>query len=101
MAKKHNLGIATDWTAVEQSVLEEVLSAFASESNIIWYAKIAMQLQSEMEWDAALQCRRMSRNKNRERRKDDHNLSGRNKDEKVCNCYSVLFFIKCFIFYYS
>ncbi|CBI17693.3 unnamed protein product, partial [Vitis vinifera] len=60
MAKKHNLGIATDWTAVEQSVLEEVLSAFASESNIIWYAKIAMQLQSEMEWDAALQCRRMS-----------------------------------------
>ena len=64
MAKKHNLGIATDWTAVEQSVLEAMISAFASESNIIWYAKIAMQLQSEMEWDAALRCRWMSRKEN-------------------------------------
>ncbi|CAN1247983.1 hypothetical protein LINPERPRIM_LOCUS6568 [Linum perenne] len=65
-ALKHNPGISNDWTAEEQSILEDGLSKYASESNIIRYAKIAMQAQKK-EFS--------------KRRKED-NLSRKSKDKK-------------------
>ncbi|CAN0858013.1 hypothetical protein LINGRAHAP2_LOCUS7037 [Linum grandiflorum] len=63
---KHNPGISNDWTPEEQSILEDGLSKYASESNIIRYAKIAMQVQKK-EFS--------------KRRKED-NLSRKSKDKK-------------------
>ncbi|KAJ9701619.1 hypothetical protein PVL29_006827 [Vitis rotundifolia] len=81
-AMKHNPGIAMDWTPEEQSVLEEGLNAYSSDSNIIRYAKIAMQLQNKTVRDVALRCRWMSKKENSKRRKEDHNLSRKSKDKK-------------------
>ncbi|CAN1247984.1 hypothetical protein LINPERPRIM_LOCUS6568 [Linum perenne] len=80
-ALKHNPGISNDWTAEEQSILEDGLSKYASESNIIRYAKIAMQLQSKTVRDVALRCRWMTKKEFSKRRKED-NLSRKSKDKK-------------------
>lgn len=79
---KHNPGIAMDWTTEEQSVLEEGLRAFASDTNVIRYAKIAMQLENKTVRDVALRCRWMSRKENSKRKKEGHNLSRKTKDRK-------------------
>ncbi|CAN0858010.1 hypothetical protein LINGRAHAP2_LOCUS7037 [Linum grandiflorum] len=55
---------------------------YASESNIIRYAKIAMQLQSKTVRDVALRCRWMTKKEFSKRRKED-NLSRKSKDKKV------------------
>ncbi|KAK6914521.1 Protein of unknown function DUF3755 [Dillenia turbinata] len=81
-AMKHNPGISTDWTLEEQSILEEGLSKYATETTIIRYAKIALQLQNKTVRDVALRCRWMSKKENSKRRKDDHNLARKNKDKK-------------------
>ncbi|CAN0858012.1 hypothetical protein LINGRAHAP2_LOCUS7037 [Linum grandiflorum] len=78
---KHNPGISNDWTPEEQSILEDGLSKYASESNIIRYAKIAMQLQSKTVRDVALRCRWMTKKEFSKRRKED-NLSRKSKDKK-------------------
>ncbi|KAF8388608.1 hypothetical protein HHK36_027285 [Tetracentron sinense] len=57
---KHNPGLSGEWTADEQSILEEGLTTYASESNIVRYAKIAMQLQDKTVRDVALRCRWMT-----------------------------------------
>ncbi|KAK6930514.1 Protein of unknown function DUF3755 [Dillenia turbinata] len=81
-AMKHNPGISTDWSLEEQSVLEEGLSKFATETTIIRYAKIALQLQNKTVRDVALRCRWMSKKENSKRRKEDHNLARKSKDKK-------------------
>lgn len=81
-AMKHNPGISLDWTSEEQAVLEEGLAKFSSESNIIRYAKVAMQLQNKTVRDVALRCRWMTKKENSKRRKEDHNLNRKNKDKK-------------------
>ncbi|XP_024031933.1 uncharacterized protein LOC112094671, partial [Morus notabilis] len=82
MAMKHNPGISMDWTADEQAILEEGLSKFSTESSIIRYAKIAMQLQNKTVRDVALRCRWMNKKENSKRRKEEHNLSRKSKDKK-------------------
>lgn len=82
MAMKHNPGISMDWTADEQAILEDGLSKFSSESSIIRYAKIAMQLQNKTVRDVALRCRWMTKKENSKRRKEEHNLSRKSKDKK-------------------
>ncbi|KAI4324337.1 hypothetical protein L6164_023884 [Bauhinia variegata] len=82
LAMKHNPGISLDWTAEEQAILEDGLSKFGSESNIIRYAKIALQLQNKTVRDVALRVRWMTKKENSKRRKDEHNLTRRSKDKK-------------------
>ncbi|QCE09101.1 uncharacterized protein LOC114183180 [Vigna unguiculata] len=82
LAMKHNPGISLDWTAEEQTILEDGLSKYASESNIVRYAKIALQLQHKTVRDVALRVRWMNKKENSKRRKDDHNLTRKSKDKK-------------------
>ncbi|KAF3455750.1 hypothetical protein FNV43_RR00392 [Rhamnella rubrinervis] len=82
MAMKHNPGISTDWSTDEQAILEEGLSKYSSEASLIRYAKIAMSLQNKTVRDVALRCRWMTKKENSKRRKEEHNLSRKNKDKK-------------------
>ncbi|XP_076881974.1 uncharacterized protein LOC143530281 [Bidens hawaiensis] len=56
---EQNPSVSTDWTPDDQAILEDGLSQYASESNIIRYAKIAVQLQNKTVRDVALRCRWM------------------------------------------
>ncbi|KAK4419759.1 hypothetical protein Salat_2388800 [Sesamum alatum] len=80
-ALRHNPGLSLDWTPEEQSMLEDLLAKYASESNIVRYAKIAQALKDKTVRDVALRCRWMNKKENGKRRKDDHN-SRKNKDKK-------------------
>ncbi|THG00236.1 hypothetical protein TEA_018041 [Camellia sinensis var. sinensis] len=59
-ALRHNPGLAVEWTSDEQSLLEDLLTKFGSERNIVRYAKIAMQLKDKTVRDVALRCRWLS-----------------------------------------
>ncbi|XP_044465227.1 uncharacterized protein LOC123195527 [Mangifera indica] len=81
-ALRHNSGISLEWTPDEQSTLEDLLSKFASDSTLVRYAKIAMQLKDKTVRDVALRCRWMTKKENGKRRKEDHNSARKNKDRK-------------------
>ncbi|KAG8369462.1 hypothetical protein BUALT_Bualt14G0016200 [Buddleja alternifolia] len=73
--------ISMDWTPDEQAQLEQGLAQYASESNIIRYAKIAVQLKNKTVRDVALRCRWMTKKEISKRRKEDFN-SRKCKDRK-------------------
>ncbi|KAI3828978.1 hypothetical protein L1987_03091 [Smallanthus sonchifolius] len=79
---EYSTSVSTDWTPDEQSILEDCLSQYASESNIIRYAKIAVQLQNKTVRDVALRCRWMFKRDISKRRKEDYILARKNKDIK-------------------
>ncbi|KAK1418959.1 hypothetical protein QVD17_28113 [Tagetes erecta] len=79
---EHNPSVSTDWTPDEQTILEDGLSQYASESNIIRYAKIAVQLQNKTVRDVALRCRWMIKRDISKRRKEDYILPRKSKDRK-------------------
>ncbi|KAK9059140.1 hypothetical protein SSX86_021759 [Deinandra increscens subsp. villosa] len=80
---EHNPGVSTDWTQDEQSILEDGLSQYASEANIIRYAKIAVQLQNKTVRDVALRCRWMfKRDISKRRKEEDYILTRKSKDRK-------------------
>ncbi|KAI3756622.1 hypothetical protein L1987_56444 [Smallanthus sonchifolius] len=81
-ATEFNPGVSTDWTPDEQSILEDGLSQYASESNIVRYAKIAVQLQNKTVRDVALRCRWMFKRDIGKRRKEDYLLTRKSKDRK-------------------
>ncbi|KAG5514911.1 hypothetical protein RHGRI_036080 [Rhododendron griersonianum] len=81
-ALRHNPGISVEWTTDEQSLLEELLTKYASERNIVRYAKIAMELKDKTVRDVALRCRWMNKKENGKRRKEDHSSTRKNKDKK-------------------
>ncbi|KAH8484587.1 hypothetical protein H0E87_028895 [Populus deltoides] len=78
---KHNPGISNDWTGEEQAILEEGLAKYAMETNVVRYAKIALQLPNKTVRDVALRCRWMTKKENSKRRKED-NLLRKSKDKK-------------------
>nr|XP_043636453.1 uncharacterized protein LOC122607530 isoform X1 [Erigeron canadensis] len=80
-ALRHNPGLAVEWAPDEQSLLEELLTKYASDSSILRYAKIAKKLQDKTVRDVALRCRWMTKKENGKRRKED-NSSRKNKDKK-------------------
>ncbi|KAD4178233.1 hypothetical protein E3N88_26824 [Mikania micrantha] len=80
---EHNPGDSTDWTPDEQFILEDGLSQYASESNIIRYAKIAVQLQNKTVRDVAMRCRWMFKRDISKRRKEDYHLTRKSKDRKA------------------
>ncbi|KAJ6973900.1 hypothetical protein NC653_034045 [Populus alba x Populus x berolinensis] len=53
---KHDPGISVEWSPDEQSILDDLLSKYASESNLVRYAKIAMKLKDKTVRDVALRC---------------------------------------------
>ncbi|GAV73530.1 DUF3755 domain-containing protein [Cephalotus follicularis] len=81
-ALKHNPGLSADWSLEEQAILDDGLSQYASESNIICYAKIAMHLQNKTVRDVALRCRWMTKKENSKRRKEEHNITRKPKEKK-------------------
>ncbi|CAI9107228.1 OLC1v1006543C6 [Oldenlandia corymbosa var. corymbosa] len=80
-ALRHDPGISAQWTSEEQSLLEDLLNKYASDTNIVRYAKIAMELKDKTVRDVALRCRWMNKKENGKRRKDDHS-SRKSKDKK-------------------
>ncbi|MBA0736314.1 hypothetical protein Gogos_009877 [Gossypium gossypioides] len=59
-ALRHNPGISLDWTPEEQTMLEDLLVKYTSDSTIVRYAKIAMQLKDKTVREVALRCRWMT-----------------------------------------
>ncbi|XP_074320066.1 uncharacterized protein LOC141656872 [Silene latifolia] len=80
---KHNPGISTDWTAEEQAILDDGLVKYASESNVVRYAKIALSMPNKTVRDIALRCRWLNKKEVSKRRKDDHTRKSKDKREKV------------------
>ncbi|XP_057771269.1 uncharacterized protein LOC130991192 isoform X2 [Salvia miltiorrhiza] len=78
---QHQQTISMDWTPEEQALLEEGLAKYATESNIIRYAKIAVQLKNKTVRDVALRCRWMTKKEISKRRKEDFNAR-KSKDRK-------------------
>ncbi|KAH6770340.1 histone H2A deubiquitinase [Perilla frutescens var. hirtella] len=78
---QHQQTISMDWTPDEQTLLEEGLAKYATESNIIRYAKIAVQLKNKTVRDVALRCRWMTKKEISKRRKEDFNAR-KSKDRK-------------------
>ncbi|CAI9762891.1 unnamed protein product [Fraxinus pennsylvanica] len=79
---QHQQTISMDWTPEDQAILEEGLAKYAAESNIIRYAKIAVQLKNKTVRDVALRCRWMTKKEISKRRKEDFNATRKNKDKK-------------------
>ncbi|XP_068666894.1 uncharacterized protein [Aristolochia californica] len=82
-ALKHNPGLSVEWSAEEQSILEDGLNKYALETTIVRYAKIAMQLHEKTVRDVALRCRWMNKKEIGKRRKDDNVRKNKEKKEKV------------------
>ncbi|WCJ37322.1 hypothetical protein M5689_018470 [Euphorbia peplus] len=80
-ALRHCPGISVEWTSDEQSLLDDLLNKYSSESIVQRYAKIALQLKDKTVRDVALRCRWMTKKENGKRRKEDHS-SRKNKDRK-------------------
>ncbi|KAK2371180.1 histone H2A deubiquitinase [Trifolium repens] len=68
------------WT--EQATLEDGLTKYASLSNALHYATIAVALNDKTAPDVALRVRWMNMKDNNKRRKNDHNLSRKSKGKK-------------------
>ncbi|MFS7953943.1 putative SANT/Myb domain-containing protein [Helianthus anomalus] len=81
-ALRHNPGLSAEWASDEQSLLEELLTKYASDSSLLRYAKIAKKLQDKTVRDVALRCRWMTKKENGKRRKEDNNSSRKSKDKK-------------------
>lgn len=82
-ALRHDSGISLEWTPEEHSLLKDLLAKYASEANIVRYAKIAMQMKDKTSRDVALRCKWMSKKENGKRRKEDHSRKNKDKKEKV------------------
>ncbi|CAN8269554.1 unnamed protein product [Cochlearia groenlandica] len=80
-ALRHNTWISVDWIHEEQSLLEDLLAKYASETTVVRYAKIAMKMKDKTVRDVALRCRWMTKKENGKRRKEDHS-SRKSKDKK-------------------
>ncbi|KAG9138561.1 hypothetical protein Leryth_012897 [Lithospermum erythrorhizon] len=59
------------------------IERYATQNNIVRYAKIAMHLKDKTVRDVALRIRWMSKKENGKRRKEDHNPSRKSKDKKL------------------
>lgn len=81
-ALKNDPGLSFEWSAEEQSILEDGLRKYSSDKSPLRYAKIALLLQGKTVRDVALRCNWLSKKENAKKRKEDHNQSRKNKDKK-------------------
>ncbi|GKV29177.1 hypothetical protein SLEP1_g38125 [Rubroshorea leprosula] len=79
---KLDSGIALEWTAEEQAVLEDGLKKYASEPFISRYAKIAVHLPNKTVRDVALRSRWMTKKEISKRRKEEHNSTRKSRDKR-------------------
>ncbi|CAA2976383.1 uncharacterized protein LOC111398519 [Olea europaea subsp. europaea] len=80
-----NSSASFEWSTDEQSILEDLLSKYSSDTIIVRYAKIAQQLNDKTVRDVALRCKWMTKKGYGKRGKDDQNSLRKNKDKKVDN----------------
>ncbi|KAF5754216.1 hypothetical protein HanXRQr2_Chr17g0788741 [Helianthus annuus] len=76
---KHDAGLAVEWSVEEQLKLEEGMSIYADEPNIMKYIKIAATLRDKTVRDVALRCRWMM---SKRRKHDELKLGRKLKDKK-------------------
>ncbi|KAL5983135.1 hypothetical protein ACLOJK_017217 [Asimina triloba] len=69
---KHDAGLAADWSAEEQSLLEEGLVKYADEPSILRYIKIAAKIPDKTVRDVALRCRWMTMDSGKRRKSGEH-----------------------------
>ncbi|KAL8260716.1 hypothetical protein R6Q59_028669 [Mikania micrantha] len=69
IALKQTVGPSIYWSRDEQSLLEELIVKYASDSMVMRYAKIAQKLQNKTLKDVALRCRWMTEKEKRKQRK--------------------------------
>lgn len=80
---KHDTGIVLDWSAEEQSILEDGLSKYNCEPTIKKYIKIAALLPEKTVRDVAFRCRWISKKENGKRRKaEEQNMAKKGKEKK-------------------
>ncbi|KAL7149679.1 hypothetical protein ABFS83_05G056800 [Erythranthe nasuta] len=76
---KHDTGLAADWSIDEQYKLEEGLTKYANEPNVLRYIKIASSLRDKTVRDVALRCRYMTRKR---RKQEDRSFVKQMRDQK-------------------
>lgn len=81
-ALKNDPGLSFEWSAEEQSILEDELNKHSTVNPPLRYAKIALLLQGKTMRDVALRCKWMTTKENAKKRKDDHIQSRKNRDKK-------------------
>ncbi|XP_038992364.1 uncharacterized protein LOC120115830 isoform X2 [Hibiscus syriacus] len=77
---KHGTGLAVEWSADEQRILEDVLEEYKEEPNFMKYVKIAAILPGKAVRDVALRCRWMQRKR---RRPEEPNAGKKVNNRKV------------------
>ncbi|KAH0661311.1 hypothetical protein KY284_026242 [Solanum tuberosum] len=75
---KHSAYLNNEWTPEEQSVLEELLAKYSSDSEMHCYVQIAMHLNGKCLRDVIFRCRWMSQNG----KQGSDDISRKNKDKK-------------------
>ncbi|XP_023730987.1 uncharacterized protein LOC111878715 [Lactuca sativa] len=78
----HNVLISTEWTSVEQSLLEELLVKYASDRRELCYRKISKELQDKTSRDVACRCQWMTKKEIGKRRKDEEGSSRKQNNRK-------------------
>lgn len=84
-ALQHNAYLTVEWTPEEQSVVEELLVKYASDSKMYCYAQIARQLKDKYLRDVVLRCRWMSEKEKEKRGKGHISWKNEDKEEKVAD----------------
>ncbi|KAJ7563792.1 hypothetical protein O6H91_03G126100 [Diphasiastrum complanatum] len=79
----HNPGLASDWSAEEQNILDDGLVEFENEINLWKYIKIAARLPEKTVRDVAMRCRWMTKKELGKRRKvEEQHLVKKVKDKE-------------------
>lgn len=92
-ALQHNAYLTVEWTPEEQSVVEELLVKYASESKMYCYAQIARQLKDKYLRDVVLRCRWMSEKEKEKRGKGHISRKNEDKEEKVADSMPKLAYV--------
>ncbi|KAK8491569.1 hypothetical protein V6N11_063063 [Hibiscus sabdariffa] len=80
---KHATGLATEWSADEQRILEDGLEKYKEEPNFLKYVKIAAILPDKAVRDVALRCRWMQRKRRRAEEPNAGKKVNNRKDKQV------------------
>ncbi|GMJ03737.1 hypothetical protein like AT1G60670 [Hibiscus trionum] len=83
---KQGTGLATEWSADEQRILEDGLEKYKEEPNFLKYVKIAAILPDKAVRDVALRCRWMQR----KRRRAEEPNAGKKVNNRKGNMHTTL-----------
>ncbi|KAL8260754.1 hypothetical protein R6Q59_028707 [Mikania micrantha] len=83
IALNQTVGPSIYWSRDEQSLLEELIVKYASDSMVMRYAKIVLKLQNKTLKDVALRCRWMTEKEKRKQRKQKQEKKEEAASEQV------------------